>query len=1280
MTPWRRRLRRARLALTVALATLVIAAAVLVGLAQLLLPLVAEHPGRVAAFLSERLRRPVSLDAVEAVWERTGPVLRLSGVHIAAVVPQQTPLAIPEAELALDFAAWAKKNRRWNEFRLRGLDLRLVRGADGHWQLGGLSGSGGEDGGDSPLLALGALVLAQTRVAIVDPAHDVDMVFVADELRLLNWGSEHRVLALVRGAHAAAQPVQLVARYDDQTRAGEFYLGGSRIDLAAVFAGMEYHGDALATGHGRIQLWASWHGARVDSVHAALDLADIAVKPADATLATVPGFARLARLAAVMRWRREGDGWRLDVADLAATRDAAKPVAPSAFSVVFAGDGEARRYDVAAPRLELETLSALATFSDALPTRLRRWLALAAPRGRLDDVAVRYADADDFDLHAELSGFGLVPAAGAPGFDRLDVHLLGDAQALLVELPAQATTIEYPSVFREPFVFSRFGNAVVAAYRREEGGWRVETDAFAFEGVGYGGELRGGAEFTGDGTRPLLDLQAVVTRGEVPAAKLFWPSSMSKPAVAWLDRGLVAGRIASGRALVRGDLDDWPFRNLAGRFDAVAQIEDLLLDYHDGWPRAEHVDATARFSATGMHVEASAGEVSGVGAAHAVADIRDFDNTELELAVQGEGKGAELLAFLNATPVGRRNADALAGLRVGGSATIDFRYDLPIKDRAAPGRLEGKLRLTDADLDQAKWKLHFTDASGPLKFDEHGVAAGPLALKHLGYPATLNLAIGSFVANKAHDLEATLEGKLPVDAVFSGFEALKPYWARFPGDSDWKLGLAIGSTTPAVPTPIVLTAESDLVGTALHLPAPLDKPADAALPTKLSMSLPAEDSTLTLALGDVAQLRAHLPGMQPLSLALNFGVEAPATTPVDGLVVGGTADALDLSGWAAFGAGSDSGGLRLRGIDVSAQHSHIFEREFGRLDLRMMPGLDATEIVLAGDAAQGRLHIPARDLELRGITAEFAKLYLPAPPPDEPDDAAGALAGVAPASIPPLHLRVDDFRLGEAKFGAARLESAPGAQGMRISQLEATSPNMQMRATGDWTGDAASSRSNFAIDLSSNNLGRMLDTLGYAGVVDGGKTLAQIQASWLGTPSSFALAKLNGALKISVAEGRILDVEPGVGRLFGLLSIREIPRRLALDFGDFFRSGMTFKSISGDFDLRDGDAITQNLHIASPSADIRVSGRTGLKARDYDQQMIVVPRVGGALPVVGAIAGGPVGAAAGLAVQTLFNRAINSVTTARYHVTGSWENPVITLVSREDGRKPADSKSLPAQE
>ena len=321
-----------------------------------------------------------------------------------------------------------------------------------------------------------------------------------------------------------------------------------------------------------------------------------------------------------------------------------------------------------------------------------------------------------------------------------------------------------------------------------------------------------------------------------------------------------------------------------------------------------------------------------------------------------------------------------------------------------------------------------------------------------------------------------------------------------------------------------------------------------------------------------------------------------------------------------------------------------------------MPSRDATTIRFRGAGIEGDVQLPTADLSRSGITARMKHLYWPEPAPGEAH-AANALSDIAPASIPPLHLWVGELRMGSANLGEARFESYPTADGMHIDLLETESPNIGMRANGSWNGTALDNRSQLQIDMTSQNLGGMLDALGFAGVIDGGQTLAHIDAAWPGAPGAFALSNVTGTLDISVDKGRILDVDPGAGgRLFGLLSLREIPRRLSLDFSDLFKSGMSFNAITGTFELRDGDAFTENLSISTPAAEIEISGRTGLRSKDYDQQMVVTPRAGVTLPVVGALAGGPVGAAAGLVVQGLLGKQINQVARSRYQVGGSWEN------------------------
>jgi uncharacterized protein YhdP len=193
----------------------------------------------------------------------------------------------------------------------------------------------------------------------------------------------------------------------------------------------------------------------------------------------------------------------------------------------------------------------------------------------------------------------------------------------------------------------------------------------------------------------------------------------------------------------------------------------------------------------------------------------------------------------------------------------------------------------------------------------------------------------------------------------------------------------------------------------------------------------------------------------------------------------------------------------------------------------------------------------------------------------------------------------------------------------------------------------------------------MLGAFGFEGLVNGGKTTDELDASWPGAPSALSLANMDGTLQVHVSDGRIPEVSsPGAGRLLGLASLAELPRRMTLDFGDVFGKGLAFDSMAGDFQLRNGVATTSNFKIHSSAAEISITGRTDLREKKFDQQIVVVPHAGNSLPIVGAVVGGPIGAAAGFAVQGLLGRGLNRAVGARYKITGKWDKPVMTLLEK----------------
>ena len=249
-------------------------------------------------------------------------------------------------------------------------------------------------------------------------------------------------------------------------------------------------------------------------------------------------------------------------------------------------------------------------------------------------------------------------------------------------------------------------------------------------------------------------------------------------------------------------------------------------------------------------------------------------------------------------------------------------------------------------------------------------------------------------------------------------------------------------------------------------------------------------------------------------------------------------------------------------------------------------------------------------------------------------------------------------------MGETRIEGYPVNNGFHIESVEAQSPSFIFNARGDWIRDEQGERSDFQIRISSESLGSVLEAMDISSAMRGGQTLVHFDAWWEGTPAAFALARLNGEMDVSVVQGNILTADSGAGRMLGLLSLSELPRRLAMDFRDVFDEGFSFDEAKGTMRFENGTSHTDDLILSSTAAEISIVGSTDLVEQTFDYEFAVRPGVSKTLPVIGAIAGGPIGAAAGLALQALLRDALGEAAEARYTIQGPWEDPLIEQVKK----------------
>ena len=161
-------------------------------------------------------------------------------------------------------------------------------------------------------------------------------------------------------------------------------------------------------------------------------------------------------------------------------------------------------------------------------------------------------------------------------------------------------------------------------------------------------------------------------------------------------------------------------------------------------------------------------------------------------------------------------------------------------------------------------------------------------------------------------------------------------------------------------------------------------------------------------------------------------------------------------------------------------------------------------------------------------------------------------------------------------------------------------------------------------------------------------------------------------MKFKSNNGEVLQVTKqtqAIGQLLGLFSISALPKRLSLDFSDFFSTGLKYDDMEGDLHFKAGKADTKKLILQGTFGEMRLTGETNLIKETYNQTLLFIPDLSSTSLITGAVVGGPVGAVAAIFydkfLKEIGEKALgidtNKVAAIEYSVTGPWEDPEVKV-------------------
>jgi uncharacterized protein YhdP len=154
-------------------------------------------------------------------------------------------------------------------------------------------------------------------------------------------------------------------------------------------------------------------------------------------------------------------------------------------------------------------------------------------------------------------------------------------------------------------------------------------------------------------------------------------------------------------------------------------------------------------------------------------------------------------------------------------------------------------------------------------------------------------------------------------------------------------------------------------------------------------------------------------------------------------------------------------------------------------------------------------------------------------------------------------------------------------------------------------------------------------------------------------------------VELSLKDGRFLDLgnSAEVLRLFGILNIETVTRRLRLDFLDLVQPGVAFDSVNAKARIIDRRLVLDpEFTMSGPSASFRLTGEADLGNQKLKQRLEVDIPLTNNLPLASVLLGAPQVGGAIYLVEKALGTKIIKVGKTDYRIEGSFADPQVSLI------------------
>lgn len=1272
-----------------------------------LMPNIGQHKDEIAGFASKSAKQKITIGDIKADWQGINPHLLLSHIDIFDT-QNRIALQLKTIDVRLSWLSVPLLEPHLAELIIREPALTVRRNTEGEIFVAGIS-MAGESNPDLTnwLLRQNKLAITNAKVLWLDElrhAPELSLNQLNVEVLSPPWRSlirNHSFTVSALPSIGSRYPLQVTGSFygsdvrQTQNWHGNLHVQLKNADLAAYKTWVDYPVD-LKSGIGSTNVVIDFSHHQVQSINSHVALANIQLQTKHHLAPLV-----LDKLSGNIIWKNLSKspllgistkfGQSLNVSELNASAVNGLNLKDVTANYTQTADGK-QDFNLAMPNLALANIQANLS-QLPLPEQLIAPISAINPQGELTDLNLVWQAQNNitksYQVTTKFNHLTTNAYLQIPGFGNLSGEFKANQKSGSLLIDSKQAHVDAKGTLRWPIPFDTLEGKIT--WNINPNNTKIDVNALTMSSPHLSGTLN--ASYLMDGKKGgYLDLKGKFDNGNAKYAKFYYPNMLGEATINWLDTSILEGKTNDINLTVKGRLADFPFVDSKnhldpklGIFRVTAKVSDALLEYGTGWPVIEKLGLDLLFEGNRMELNAHTGHIFGNQIIKSKTTIAQLDADYPILNVQSELQGpvSEGIVFVNKSPVHTLTEGFTDTLKTSGNGKLGLGLSIPLADVDA-SKYKGIYQITNGKMESEDIPT-LTQINGNLEFTEASLSAKNIKAYAFGSPLAFNLSSG-----KDKSVRVQVKGKLSDSSVKQMLtdHSLAKANDYISGSTEW-----LGDILIQKPR-VSIGIRSDLVGIASGLPAPFDKNANQPLSLRVDKKIDTNSSYVFVNIGNKAGAKITSilkDGKFELNNAnIQLGGDVKVESPVSnesgkpaGIALSGNIDYLNADAWRYVAknladSSSQSVKLPIQKVAVSIKALDIFNRRLNQVNITELNTEDNLRITLQSKEITGNLQWI--DQKNGKLIARLSNFTIPETAPDQLSAASNVTDNKnlkqftkLEQDYPALDITADNFVFQKKNLGSLELIAYPENDNWDIQKIKFNTPEGTISAEGQWNNWVRNANTSLNVRWDIKDLGKTLARLGYAETIMDGEGKLTGQLRWPGSPHQFDTTRLSGELKFDVRKGQILQVQPGVGRLLGLLSLQSLPRRLTLDFRDLFSNGFAFDKINATVKIDQGMMRSDNFKMAGPAADVRIKGEISIPKETQHLFVNVSPRISDSISLA-ALAGGPLVGAVAFLAQKVLKDPLNKIASTDYEIIGTWDTP--QEVKPEDESKKSQDNPL----